>query len=350
MKLPLRPRAWLAAALALAMPAMAHAGTCGLTTVSGGTASQTYDPFNPATSTIQLSNLVLSRVNGAGGEKTASLNFYIKGQSASQDGTSVVFNSATGSGTGTGYGQNLFFSFSSPGPTPLDNSSTPVAGIFRWNFNGNNAASDTFTVNATITLPANLNLSASSQLAFDIVYSCAGTGGGGPFTSTGTVPSAITANIVVPSALRATYAGTALDFGEIGQVATANAATAKTSATNYIRVQSTGPYSVSMTSNGNYLLTPGGTATSDPNQKVGWSLKFLGQTRSPTNTSAIALTCARANVSDAIEDHLALQGTLVEGGAGKAPSANYRDTLTVTITPLAASTSSFPDCGNFTVP
>lgn len=346
MKLPARLFALVALFGALLpLPAFA-AGKCGLTTVSGGTTTTTYDPFNPTSATINLTGVVLSRVNGAGGEKTSSLNFYVKGQSPVQDGTQMVITSAVGSGTSTGTGQNVFFNFNGPFPSPLDNSSTPPPGILHWEFTGNNPASDLFTVNMTITLPPNLNLTASTALLFDIVYSCAGTGGGSPFTDTGTRTGAITANVTVQSALRASFAGglvggtPAMAFGEIGNVTNATAATKFTPTNNYVRVQATAPYKVNLTSARNFNMTVGGNATADPLQKIGYNLKFLGVIKAANDSSGIVnKQCNRPGVGDNVEDKLYIQAQLAEGGAGKAPSANYFDTLTVTIEPLAIGTS-----------
>lgn len=342
--------AFVAACVAILAPGAAQAARCGLTTVSGGNTTTVYDPFNPAATTVNVTNLVLSRVNGANGEKTSSINFFIQGQSPAQNGSTIVFSSGSGSGSGTGYNQNLFFNYGSTGPSPLNNSSSPPAGVFRWEFSGNNAQSDTFTVSASITLPQNLNLTAGTQLSFDIVYSCAGTGGGGQFSETGTVPGAITANIEVRSALRASFVGTALDFGELAQISDAQASAIKTSTSNYVRVQSSGPYSVSLavdsTDANPFTLTPGASATTDPLQRIRYSLKFLGQTRSATATSAITQTCARAGVGDSVEDRLPLQGTLIDGGSNKAVSPSYSEYLIVTVTPLAVGTSAPVDCGN----
>lgn len=338
MQLPVRLSAIAALFVALIpLPALA-AGKCGLTTVSGGTASSTYDPFNPSSSTINITGLILSRVNGAGGEKTSSLNFYVVGQSPNQNGSQMVVTSATGSGSGTGTGQNIFFNYNGPFPSPLDNSSSPVPGIFRWTFSGNNAASDLFTVNMTVTLPSNLNLPASTDLRFDIVYSCAGTGGGGPFTDTGTYSNAITASVTVESKLRASFAGglvgavPAVAFGEIGNETTGGL---KTPSNNYIRVQSTSPYKVNLTSKNKFYMTVEGNPTTDANQKVGYDLKFLGVTLAPGTASGIVnKQCDRAGVGDDVEDKLYIQARLAEGGAGKAPSTDYIDELSVSIEPL----------------
>ena len=353
MRLPFRIAGMVAALLALSPATAWAAGRCGLTTVSGGTATVNYDPFSPTAVSINITSLTLSRVNGPGGEKTSSINFYVTGQTPAQNGTTMSIVSATGSGSGTGFNQNIFYNFGSPGPSPLDNSSAPVPGIFRWVFSGNNAASDTFTVNMQINLPANLNLTAGNQLLFDIVYSCAGTGAGGPFSDTGTVSGAISANVKVLSALQASYAGTDLAFGEIGNVTntqvTSSPASYRTAASNFIRVQSSGPYRVTLTSGNGYRMTypTGNLATAT--QRVNYSLKFLGETRHESATTAITKTCSAAGVGSAFEDLLYLQATLREGGQGKQVAPDYRDLLTVTIEPLVVPDPAV-NCNSFTVP
>lgn len=81
-------------------------------------------------------------------------------------------------------------------------------------------------------------------------------------------------------------------------------------------------------------MTPSGANTADPLRRVGYRLKFLGQTRSTSMTSLIDFICPRAGVGMAVEDRLNIQAQLAEGGAGKVVSADYRDTLTVTLSPL----------------
>ncbi|MGN6820779.1 MAG: hypothetical protein ACTHJR_19145, partial [Sphingomonas sp.] len=277
----------LAVAAGLSPGAAFAAQQCGLTTVNGGTANLTYDPFNGNNTNINLTGVTLSRVNLGGGNKTANLEFYVKGTTAAQNGTVLIPTSATGSGSGGPTGSNIFFGTNQTPPTLNINSGSPAPGVFRWAFTGNNAASDVFTLNITLQLPANLNLTAGSTLPFDIVYSCNGTGNGGPFTDTGTVSNAIVVNVTVLSGLQASYVGTNLDFVEVGNLTTAAVlgapGTYTTPTTNYIRVASSGPYSVSIASTNNYKLTfPGGSA-GNPLQSLAYKALFLGQT--PTTAS-----------------------------------------------------------------
>ena len=77
----------------------------------------------------------------------------------------------------------------------------------------------------------------------------------------------------------------------------------------------------------------------NPLQNIPYRLKFLGQTRHQAATTPVSFVCNRAGVGLIAEDHLNLQAQLDEGGVGKLVSPDYRDTLTVTITPRAAGTA-----------
>jgi hypothetical protein len=327
----------------------AQAATCGI--VGSATAtSVTYDPFETTGFTTNVT-LSLSRVNGAGGQKTDIVNFYLKGRDADSVGTTVTPTSAVVAGTVEGIGLDIFYDYNeaTPAVSPASVSPSSAARFLKVNFTGNNRDSDTVVVNFTVTLPRNLNATAASELPFDAWFGCSTTGGGAPTQQTGTLANAIRMPINIVSALRASFVGTSLDFGELAQVANAQAPTVKTSASNYVRVQSSGPYQVSlsvMAGDGQpYTLTPNGASTSDISQQIRYSVRFLGQTRSPTATTAITQTCARAGVGDAVEDRLPVQGTLIDGGSTKAISPNYVENLVVTISPLVAGTAAPADCG-----
>lgn len=339
---------FVAAVAAASLPGTAWAaGRCGLVTVSGGTANLTYDPFSGNNTTITLAGVQLSRVNGPGGEKTANIEFYVKGTTSAQNGTVLIPTSATGSGMGGPTGGNIFFGTNQSPPILNINSGSPAPGVFRWVFSGNNAASDVFTLNLQIQLPANLNLNAGTTLPFDIVYSCNGTGGGGPFTDTGTVSNALVVNVTVLSGLQASYVGSVLDFGEVGNVTTAQVtaapATYTTPNTNYIRVASSGPYSVALSSQNGYKLTFAGGSLGNPGQTLDYQAQFLGQTRSAASPTFSTVTCVRAG-TDAASGILPIRATLLEGGQGKTPASLYNDILTVTVTPLLSTVPSQQNC------
>lgn len=343
------------ATIAAALAGNAHAATCGIISSGTTSATVTYDPFNPTGLGSTSITLQLSRVNGSGGQKTDIVNFYLKAQNANANGTTVVANSVIVDGNSSGTGLDVFYdSTESPpvvAPTSVDPSSANK--FLKIAFTGNNAASDFATVNFTVQLPPNLNLSNSATLSFDAIFACSTTGGGSPTQQTGQISNAISFPIKILSALQASYAGTDLAFGEVGNATTtqvgATPANYRTSADNYIRVQSSGPYKVTLTSGNAYRMTyPSGSLVT-ANQRINYSLKFLGLTRDETSTAAITRTCTRAGVGGAFEDKLYLQATLREGGQGKVVAPNYRDLLTVTIEPLVVP-DPILDCNAYTVP
>ncbi len=332
---------------------VASAATCGITGSAVATAA-TYDPFETTGFTTSVT-LTLARINGNGGEKTDIVNFYIKGRDVDSVGTTVVPNSAAVAGQVTGLGLDIFYDYNEATPTVSPTSLNPssVARFLKVEFTGNNSDSDTAVVTFTITLPRNLNATAATELPFDAYFGCSTTGGGKGTQQSGSLPNAIRMPINILSALRAGFVGTALDFGELAQVTAVQAPTVMTSTSNYVRVQSSGPYQVSLavdSADANpYTLTPNSSATTDPLQRIRYSLKFLGQTRSATATTPITQTCARAGVGDVVEDRLPLQGTLIDGGVSRTVSPNYSEFLIVTISPLASGTVAPVDCGSITL-
>ncbi|MBB4613567.1 hypothetical protein [Novosphingobium taihuense] len=335
----------------LSLPDAVQAATCGIAGSATAT-SVTYDPFETTGFTTNVT-LSLSRVNGAGGQKTDIVNFYLKGRDADSVGTTVIPTSAVVAGSVEGIGLDIFYDYNEATPAVSPTSLTPGAGarFLKIDFTGNNRDSDTVVVNFAVTLPRNLNATAASELPFDAWFGCSTTGGGSPTQQTGTLANAVRMPINIVSALRAGYVGTALDFGELAQVTNAQAPTVKTLASNYVRVQSSGPYQVSLSAGDSqaYVLTPNGASTTNTAQQIRYSVRFLGQTRSPGNTSAITQTCARAGVGDAVEDRLPVQGTLIDGGSTKNISPNYTENLVVTISPLVAGTAAPTDCGSITL-
>ena len=155
-------------AVALTGAAWAQAPICGLTGSPATATTFDYDPFNPSglgTTTITLN---LQRINQAGGAKTDAVRFILKAQNATADGTSIVPISAAGAVNATGLGLNIFYNFAAPLPILTG---TPTSGnrFLLVEFTGNNPASDTVQVTFNVTLPANLDLTASQNLAFDLI-------------------------------------------------------------------------------------------------------------------------------------------------------------------------------------
>lgn len=336
----------LAVLLALAtagLASTAYAQACGVT----GSATATpavYDPFNPSGLATTNITMNISRVNPPGGGTTSVVNFYLKANSSTgsaADGTQIVPLSLSGSGQLDGIGLNTFYNYTATAPTLLPISLLPTSGnrFAKISFTGNNAASNTVQVTFQVSLPPNLNLSAVQSLAFDAYFSCNMQGGqNNGQTQTGSFPNAVVFPVTVLSALRTYFAGTALDFGEIGTITTASLAGTpqKTSASNYVFVQSSGAYSVTLSSQNAFKLFKPGAAVN--NDKINYRLRFLGlevdNTTNPTaNATAITRSCQRATLSTT-GNVLPIQAKLLEGGQGKNPSPSYTDILTITVTPL----------------
>jgi hypothetical protein len=349
------------AAAGLSTTAQAQTTACGVT----GSASATpavYDPFNPSGLTNTNVTVTLRRVNNTGGGDTRIVNFYLKPNASTGtavDGASIVPLSVTGSAAlDGGQGMNIFYNSTGPFPTlPLNPIGTLPTGGNRYaqiNFTGNNAASDTAQVTFQVSLPPNLNLNAANTLAFDAVFTCNIQGGqSNGVVGSGEFPNAVVFPVTVLSALRTYYAGTALDFGEIGAIPAVPLSPVRTSPSNYIFVQSSGAYSVQLSSQNAFKLKKPGAASI--NDEIRYSLRFLGLTRdngtSPTQGSTeLMRTCTIAGGPTTAGQQLPIQATLVDGGANKSPSPSYSDILTVTITPLAYNVVGTSNCGSFSVP
>jgi spore coat protein U-like protein len=331
----------LVAATAL-LPSAAQAQTrrC-LITAQSVPALATYDPFNPGALSLNSVVITFTRQSSVNGAKAATVDFYVRSSNPGANGITLTPVSAVGAGNGVGYGQDIFYGTNETPPNitvPLGG--TPIPGVFRWVFNGANDASDVFSVTFNILLPPNLNLDSSLNIAFDINYGCNGTGGGPQFSELGTAPSAFTLNIHVKSGLQASFAGPALAFGEVGDKTDAQALLLA-HPTGNIRVASSGPYDISMTSASGYRMTyPGGNFATEA-QNLRYQVNFLGQSRSQAMTpgTPITRTCVRAGLGSpplAGGVLLPVSVQLLEGGDNEAPSASYSDTLDVTLTPLVA--------------
>lgn len=344
----------LAGALGFATTAAAQSGfSCGIT----GTAQVApvlFDPFQPGGLPTTTVTLTLTRVNLAGGAKTDVANFYLQGRDGSADGAQIipVSVSSPGNVSGTGTGQNIFYNFSAPKPivSPASVMPSPAQRFLKLTFNGNAVQTNTVTIVFNVTLPENFNVEATQSLPFDAYFGCSTSGGQGTNKEEiqGTVFNALTFPITVLSALQATYAGTALDFGEVGDKTTVDVlaapATYTTPTANHVRVRSSGPYTVALTSQNVYKMTfPGGNLAT-PTHVLNYDLKFLGQTRSAASPTFTTVTCQRAGVPASEADMLPVVATLKEGGQGKLVSPTYSDLLTVTITPLLSGAPSQQNC------
>ncbi|HYJ83303.1 MAG TPA: hypothetical protein VEW26_10740 [Allosphingosinicella sp.] len=331
----------LLAAGLLARPAEAQVRRCLVTAASAASVAD-YDPFAPTGINITNVAITFTRSNGPGGAKPSTIDMFVKAQSSAANGIQLIPTSVVGAGNATGLNQNIFYD--TPGPTPnitVPLGNTPAPGVLRWDYSGNNSASDVFTVNFTVIVPANIDLTASAGLLFDIEYGCNGTGGGPPFSERATAPNAYSLSIHVKSALQATYVGAALDFGEVGDKTTlvvlGAPATYSTPATgNNVRILSSGPYKVEMTSQNAFRLTYPGGNPGTALQSLKYKALFLGQTVFNGSPAFAAVTCARAGVPASEADLLPIRATLLEGGDGKQVAPDYKDVITVTVSPLVS--------------
>ena len=334
--------AFIISAAVMPAEAQAQAGRRCLVTASSPPGTATYDPFDPAALTLGNVHITFTRLPAQNGAKAAILDFYVRSTNPGANNIVLTPISAVGAGNGTGFNQDIFYGTNETPPmitVPLGNS--PIPGVFRWQFNGANDASDVFTVTFNIQLPQNLNLEASGSILFDIEYGCNGTGGGPQFSELGTAPNAFTLNIDVRSALQASYVGSALDFGEVGD-RTDSQITPSSPLTvgGDIRVASSGPYTISLASQNNYRLTYPLGDVNDPIKSLDYRANFLGQTAQPGSTTVLSRTCTRAGLGSpplSGGQLLPISVDLVEGGQEEIP-ASYRDVLTVTVAPLAAAT------------
>lgn len=215
-----------------------------------------------------------------------------------------------------------------------------AAGEIRYQF-GNAFATDlSAPLNLRVTVPPGTDLTASEPIYLDLLYICSGDG-------LLSVPSptrlarAVRLDVNVLSALQAYYAGSALNFGEIGDLTTqtvqAAPATYTTSAANALRVRSSGPYEVTVRSQNDFRLTFPGGNLGDAAQTIRYQVRFLGRDIT-SNASFGTRTCTRAGVAGAGAT-LPIRATLLEGGASKTSSPNYADTVSVTFTPVVTASS-----------
>jgi hypothetical protein len=327
-----------AAALAALLPAAASAQTCGVTGSAVAPQSINYDPFSASGLQQVDIPLTLTRRVSSGEGRTQQVNFVLTRPVGSPAyeityaGTSILYTEGNLMGR------------------PRLNSRD--AGEINYNFGGGTQP-DTVTLPTPIrvTVPANVDLSAGRPIEFDIVYVCDGVGGLANVTTPTVLRAAVRINVNVQSALQASYVGSILDFGQVGNVSTSEVQSASgrftTSATmNNVRVASSGPYRVELTSQNNFRMTYAGGNLGSSSQTIQYALGFLGQ-RVTTGIQFSSTTCARAGVGGV---NLPVQARLLEGGQRKAPSTGYSDIITITISPQLDSASGQVPCTGMPLP
>lgn len=304
---------YLGAALApclLALAPPAHAVSCGVT----GSTSQSIGTYNPFTGGISqtTAHLTLTR-RTAFHAATAKVDFVLLRPTNAPAGLDIRYQ-----------GQSVLRS--SPAGVQLSVNSPPSGTVY-YNF-GSYQSSDTVTLDFVVTIPAGLDLQTGQSLSFDMVYVCSGSGSVTNVNTPTTLAQAITLKLNVLGALQASYAGPALNFGEIGNVSNADANSHSVSGS--LRVASSGPYYLSMSAANTYRMTyPGGNPATSA-QSVRFTATLLGQTRSNASPTFYPVYCAAAGIAG---ETIPISVRLQDGGAGKNPSPDYRDTLTITVTP-----------------
>ena len=169
-------------------------------------------------------------------------------------------------------------------------------------------------------------------LQFDVKYLC---NHDDERTDRGINGRGFTISFPVNSAVEASLVGTMPDFGEIGGLSDIDVAGASPSTTqrrHYMRVASTGPYQVNVVSQNGWRMTATGAPTGNTAERITYSYELLGQTLDSSRPNFTPVNCDASGVSG---ENIVLNATLTQGGLGKVPSPNYRDIVTITVTPLA---------------
>lgn len=326
-KIPLLAAVCGVLSVAGAAPAWAQGkGTCGVSGQALASPTITYDPFSPTGLTQVTIPLILTRF-GNGAAKTQTVNFVLTKPLGTPN-YQILYN-----------GTSILYTEGNTMGHPTINSQS--AGEINYNFGGASQPDQSTPFNLVVTVPANVDLSAGNPIDFDILYVCNGTGGMADVVTPTKLSSAIHINVNVLSALQASYAGPALDFGEVGDKTDADVTSTPILRTGYVRVASSGPYSIDVTSQNGYKLTFPGGNPANATQSMGYSATFVGQTRNPSNTTPITRTCTRAGLAGSPPNQgvlLPVDVRLLQGGQTRTPAPNYQDILTVTISPLAAGT------------
>lgn len=322
----------------------AFAGACGVTGTAAAPLTITYDPFGGAPLTQLQLPLLLTRLRGPGAERTDEVSFVLTMPPGASDyrityaGTSILYTE------GATMGRPQL-------PPHAD-------GEVYYRFGGESQP-DTMQLPSPIvvTIPANLDLAAGRPIDFDILYICKGADGMGDVLSPTRLAGAIHIDVNVLSGAQASYVGSLLDFGEVGNVTTtqvlaAPGAYSTPSTGNSVRVASSGPYRVDVASQNGFRLTFPGGNPADARQSLGYEMQFLGRRLVPTTPSFVPITCMRAGLGGI---HLPVRARLLEGGKaeGESPkfgSPNYSDTVTVTISPLLDGASGQMDCAGIPLP
>jgi hypothetical protein len=318
---------WTSPAAAQLLP------TCSVTGDATAPVSITYDPFSSTGLSQATIPLVLRRSRGILTALTREVSLVLTVPSGSP-----VFD-VTHQGYRVLYAEGA--TAGRPRALTSNDGGAGAAGEIRYTFGGLFASDVSTPLNLRVTVPPGTDLSAGQPIVFDILYICSGEGGMLGVPTPTRYSGAVRINVNVVSALQAYYAGSALDFGEIGEVATATvlAAPARytTASSNSLRVKSSGPYEVRVRSQNDFRLTFPGGNLANAAQTIRYSAHFLGR-EITSNTSFGTRSCTRAGVGGAAGT-LPIRATLKEGGSNKTPSSNYGDIISITFSPIISSSA-----------
>jgi hypothetical protein len=233
---------------------------------------------------------------------------------------------------GGGGGVNVVYP--RPGP-PLD-PGVDDAGEIDLLFDSTAGFSSARTVDLQFRIPAGTAMDTGTvEAEFDVKYLCEYAE---ERPDRGYVNRGLRIEFTVSNAVQASLVGTEPDFGEIGRLSDRDVAQLPPSFTQrrqYMRVASNGPFEVDVVSQNGWRMTASGAPTGNRDERIGYSYELLGQTLTSGRPNFSPVQCDSSGLAG---QNLALTATLTEGGEDKVPSANYRDTVTITITPLAAGT------------
>lgn len=305
-----------------------YSPVCGVTGYATAPTTVTYDPFSPGGLSQATIPLILQRNRTTQGGRTSEVSLVLVAPAGSPplqityQGQSVLYPEGNTAGR--------------PRALTSKDNGAGAAGEIRYTFGGSSASDLSTPLNLRVSVPPGTDLSAGESIYFDILYICSGAGGMQSVPSPVRESRAVRVNVNTVSALQAYYAGSTLDFGEIGGVTTAqvlaNPAGFTTPSTNSLRVRSSGPFEVRVRSDNDFRLTFPGGNLGNSSETIRYSVRFLGQDIG-SNASFGSKTCARAGVAGA-SGVLPIRAKLTEGGANKTPSPNYADTVTITFTPI----------------
>jgi hypothetical protein len=299
--------------------------------VTGGTTAGSYDPFSPTPVTFGGVSLTFTRaIAASGGGKTQTMHFYMRQPLGSPAGNQVIWPDTS---------ENILFTAGGFAPT-FNNPSSPSqpSGVATVDWGGA-AQPDVMVKTVQVTIDPSYDPVAQPTIDFDLVYVCKGTGGYANVSTPVALSGVIHISIRVLSGLQVSYAGPALDFGDLSEVTTGGAVES-----GLFHIRSSGAYTIDLVSGNHFLMTYAGGPSAPSSGTIGYSLGLVGQTLQYGTESFSTPTCHRAG-TNAVQ-YIPITATLLEGGVGKTPSPSYVDTLTVTFSPIDDPGTSQPFCSS----